>query len=54
MEAEGVQVIATPAPETSGIENIYTTADIERRIARTIGAFRLWGAFSNRLDSGVD
>ncbi len=36
MEAEGVQVFATPAPETSGIENIYTTADMERRICRPL------------------
>ena len=34
MEAEGVQVFATPAPETSGIENTYTTADMERRICK--------------------
>jgi sugar/nucleoside kinase (ribokinase family) len=37
MEAEGVQVFATPAPETSGIENIYTTADMERRICKPLG-----------------
>ena len=36
METEGVQVFATPAPETSGIENIYTTADMERRICRPL------------------
>jgi sugar/nucleoside kinase (ribokinase family) len=36
MEAEGVQVFATPAPETSGIENIYTTADMERRVCRPL------------------
>ena len=36
MEAEGVQVFATPAPETSGIENIYTAADMERRICRPL------------------
>ncbi len=36
MEAEGVQVFATPAPETSGIENIYTPADMERRICRPL------------------
>jgi sugar/nucleoside kinase (ribokinase family) len=34
MEAEGVQVFATSAPETSGIENIYNSADMERRICR--------------------
>jgi sugar/nucleoside kinase (ribokinase family) len=37
MKAKGVQVFATPAPETSGIENIYTTADMERRICRPLG-----------------
>jgi sugar/nucleoside kinase (ribokinase family) len=37
MEAEGVQVFAIPAPETSGIENIYTTADMERRICKPLG-----------------
>jgi len=36
MEAEGVQVFATPAPETSGIENIYDSADMERRICRPL------------------
>jgi sugar/nucleoside kinase (ribokinase family) len=36
MEAEGVQVFATPAPETSGIENTYTTADMERRMCRPL------------------
>lgn len=36
METEDVQVFATPAPETSGIENIYTTADMERRICRPL------------------
>jgi len=34
MEAEGVQVFATSAPETSGIENTYTTADMERRTCK--------------------
>jgi sugar/nucleoside kinase (ribokinase family) len=37
MEAESVQVFATPAPETSGIENIYITADMERRICKPLG-----------------
>jgi sugar/nucleoside kinase (ribokinase family) len=37
MEAEGVQVFAASAPQTSGIENIYTTADMERRICRPLG-----------------
>jgi len=34
LKREGVQVFATPAPETSGIENIYTAADMERRICK--------------------
>ena len=33
----GVQVFATPAPETSGIENIYNSADMERRICKPLG-----------------
>jgi sugar/nucleoside kinase (ribokinase family) len=33
----GVQVFAAPAPETSGIENIYNSADMERRICRPLG-----------------
>jgi sugar/nucleoside kinase (ribokinase family) len=43
MEAEGVQVFAVSAPETSGIENTYTTADMERRICKLMsfaGPFR--------------
>ena len=34
---EGVQVFATAAPETSGIENIYDPADMERRVCRPLG-----------------
>ncbi|MEN8097539.1 MAG: PfkB family carbohydrate kinase [Chloroflexota bacterium] len=34
---EGIQVFATAAPETSGIENLYDSADMERRICKTIG-----------------
>ncbi len=34
METEGVQVFATPVSKTSGIENIYTTADMEQRICK--------------------
>jgi len=34
---EEVQVFATPAPETSGIENIYDSSDMERRICKPIG-----------------
>ena len=33
----GVRVLATPAPETSGIENIYDSADMERRICKPLG-----------------
>lgn len=44
LRAAGVQVFATPAPETSGIENIYNSADMEWRITHPLGfagAFRL-------------
>ncbi|MFQ5576868.1 MAG: PfkB family carbohydrate kinase, partial [Anaerolineae bacterium] len=34
---EGVQIYAAPAPETSGIENIYRAADMERRICKPLG-----------------
>jgi sugar/nucleoside kinase (ribokinase family) len=37
LEQEGIQVFATPAPETSGIENIYRSDDMERRICRPLG-----------------
>jgi sugar/nucleoside kinase (ribokinase family) len=37
LKEEGVQVFATPAPETSGIENIYDSADMERRICKPLG-----------------
>ena len=37
LKREGVQVFATPAPETSGIENIYDSADMERRICKPLG-----------------
>ncbi len=37
LKQEGVQVFATPAPETSGIENIYDSSDMERRICKPIG-----------------
>lgn len=33
---EGVQVFASAAPATSGIENLYDSADMERRICRLI------------------
>ena len=37
LKQEGVQVFATPAPETSGIENRYSSADMERRICKPLG-----------------
>ncbi len=40
---EGIQVFATSAPETSGIENTYTSRDMERRVCKPLG---FAGAFS--------
>ncbi len=37
LKAEGVQVYATPAPQTSGIDNYYNSADMERRICKPLG-----------------
>jgi sugar/nucleoside kinase (ribokinase family) len=37
LKEEGVQVFATPAPETSGIENRYNSADMERRVCKPLG-----------------
>lgn len=37
LQAEGIQVFATPGAETSGIENTYRSADMERRICRPLG-----------------
>jgi sugar/nucleoside kinase (ribokinase family) len=37
LEQEGVQVFATPAPETSGIENRYSSDDMERRVCKPLG-----------------
>ena len=37
LKREGVAVFATPAAETSGIENIYNSADMERRICKPLG-----------------
>jgi len=37
LKQAGVQLFATPAPETSGIENIYNSANMERRICKTMG-----------------
>jgi hypothetical protein len=33
----GVEVFATPAPETSGIANFYSSQDMERRICKPLG-----------------
>ncbi len=44
LKAAGVHVFATPAPATSGIENIYRSEDMERRICKLqafAGPFRL-------------
>ncbi len=37
LRAAGITVYAQPAPQTSGIENIYNTADRDRRICHPIG-----------------
>jgi len=37
LHEEGVRVFATPALETSGIENIYNSADMERRVCKSVG-----------------
>jgi len=37
MMQEGVHIFATSAPETSGIENIYDSADMERRVCIPLG-----------------
>lgn len=37
LKQEGIQVFATPAPQTSGIENTYNSADMERRICKPLG-----------------
>jgi len=37
MKQAGIQIFATPAPATSGIENIYQSSDMERRICRPLG-----------------
>jgi sugar/nucleoside kinase (ribokinase family) len=34
LEQEGVRVFATAAPATSGIENIYNSTDMERRVCK--------------------
>jgi len=37
LKQEGVQVFASPAQETSGIENVYRSEDMERRICKPLG-----------------
>jgi sugar/nucleoside kinase (ribokinase family) len=37
IKREGVQVYATAAPETSGIENVYDPNDMDRRTCRPLG-----------------
>jgi len=37
MRQAGVRVFAAPAPETSGIENRYNSADMERRVCKPLG-----------------
>ena len=37
LKQEGVQVFAAPASETSGIENIYCSEDMERRVCKPMG-----------------
>jgi sugar/nucleoside kinase (ribokinase family) len=37
LKQEGIRVFATLAPETSGIENRYSSADMERRICKPLG-----------------
>jgi len=37
LKQAGVQVFATPAPQTSGIENFYHSSDMERRICKPMG-----------------
>jgi sugar/nucleoside kinase (ribokinase family) len=37
VKREGVQVFATPALATSGIANFYDSADMERRVCKTLG-----------------
>jgi sugar/nucleoside kinase (ribokinase family) len=37
LKREGVQIFATAAPATSGIENFYDSADMERRVCKPLG-----------------
>lgn len=36
LRAEGIAVHASPAPQTTGIENIYTTEEMDQRICRLL------------------
>lgn len=38
LRREGITVYAQPAPQTSGLENIYTTENMDRRTCRLIGS----------------
>jgi sugar/nucleoside kinase (ribokinase family) len=37
LSGEGIAVFAQPAEQTSGIENVYTTEDMDRRICKPLG-----------------
>jgi sugar/nucleoside kinase (ribokinase family) len=37
LRREGVEVFVTAAPQTSGIENVYQSTDMERRICKPMG-----------------
>ncbi|MCR4407861.1 MAG: PfkB family carbohydrate kinase [Anaerolineae bacterium] len=37
LKQEGIFVFARPAEQTSGIENVYTTEDMDRRICKPLG-----------------
>ncbi|GAB4527766.1 MAG: PfkB family carbohydrate kinase [Anaerolineae bacterium] len=37
LKQEGVMVYATPAPETSGIENLYDSSNMDRRVCKPLG-----------------
>ena len=43
LRQHGIEVHAAPAPQTTGIENIYPTEDMDRRICHPLG---LAGPFS--------
>jgi len=37
LKQEDIRVFATAAPETSGIENVYNSTDMERRVCKLLG-----------------